>query len=303
VRRLASQLSRDPKSRGLGDISYIYECVGVAGDLPDLMRGYTKSIEATRTLPFETHQYFRPRGSAYGYRFATWQLLARGARAPVAPETPGEAAVYFLALDAAKNDRPAGWQEQAVRWLKHDTPYLREFVLERLPEPIPEAALAMLPELLTHDYVDLQIAACHTAQKHARPACRQPLVAILRTGKEEHLLTAATAAAPPNGIANDQIMEIWLGRLSNDDLGGGGVVRLLLLVLDNDQGRSELKLSDAARAATLARWGRFIEQNRQRLRRGQRFHIGDPEVTPDLFPPGFQFYHKGRLWPPGNDGN
>jgi beta-lactamase regulating signal transducer with metallopeptidase domain/HEAT repeat protein len=302
VRRLASRLSHDPKSRGLGDISYILECVGVAEDLPDLMRGYTKSIEATRTLPFETHQYFRPRGSAYGYRFATMQLLGRGARVPVAPETPGEAAVYFLALSTQKDFRPPGWQEQAVRWLKHDTPYLREFVLDHLPEPIPEAALKMLPELLTHHYVDLQIAACHTARKHPRPACRQPLLTILRTGKEEHLLNAATAAGPPNGITNDQILEIWLGRLGNDDLGGSGVVRLLLMTLGDDQGRAELQLSDPGRAATIARWGRFIEQNRQKLRRGQRFRIGDPEITPDLFPPGFQFYHKGQLWPAGNEG-
>ena len=70
LRRLASRLARDPRGIGLG------------GDCPDLReRGdgggrarsglaYSKSIAATKTLPFETHQYFRPRGSAYIYRFA-----------------------------------------------------------------------------------------------------------------------------------------------------------------------------------------------------------------------------------------
>jgi HEAT repeat protein len=302
LRQLAARLARDPKARGLGAISYICECVGVADDLPDLMRGYTKAIEATRTLPFETHQYFRPRGAAYGYRFATRELLLRGARPPVAPRTPGEAAVFFIALADRKDFRPPGWQGEAVRWLKDQTPYLREFALEHMPEPVPAAALDLLPGLLTDDYIDLQIAACHMARKHPRPAFRQPLLQVLHTGKEEHLLNAATAAGPPCGITNDQIMEVWLGRLGNDDLGGEGVVRLLLMVLDDNQGRSQHQLDDATRATTVARWRRFIEQNRPRLRRGQRFHIGDPEITPDLFPPGFQFHHKGQLWPPGNEG-
>jgi HEAT repeat protein len=302
VRQLAGRLARDPVGRGLGDLSYILECVGVAEDLPDLARGYTKAIEATRTLPFETHQYFRPRGSAYSYRFAVRQLLARGAKVPPAPKTPGEAAVYFIAQSDRKDFRPPGWQEQAVRWLKHETPYVKEFVLEHLPEPVPAAVLDLLPRLLADEYIDLQIAACHTARRHPRPAFRQPLLTILRTGKEEHLLNAAAAAGPPNSVTNDQVMEIWLTRLGNDDLGGAGVVRLLLAVLDDNQGRGELKLTDAVRVATVARWQRFIEENRARLRRGQRFRIGDPEITPDLFPPGFQFYHKGKLWPTGQQG-
>jgi beta-lactamase regulating signal transducer with metallopeptidase domain/HEAT repeat protein len=303
VRQLASWLARDPGGKGLGAISYIYECVGVAGDLPDLARGYTKSIEATKTLPFETHQYFRPRGSAYGYRFAARQLVARGAKVPAPPQTPGEAAVYFIALADRKDFRPEGWQQQAVRWLKHETPYMREFVLEHLPEPVPAAALDLLPRLLADEYIDLQIAACHTARKHPRPAYRQPLLAILCTGKEEHLLNAATAAGPPNSIPNDQIMEAWLDRLSNDDLGGTAVVRLLVMVLGDNLGRAEFKLSDAVRTATVARWRQFIKQNRERLRRGPRFQIGDPEITPDLFPPGFQFHHQGKLWPMGQEGS
>jgi HEAT repeat protein len=303
LRRLAARLARDPAARGLGDLSYIYECVGMPEDLPDLARGYTKAIEATKTLPFETHQYFRPRGAAYGYRFATRRLLDRGAKAPVPPQTAGEAAVFFLALASQKDFRPAGWQDQAVRWLKDETPYLREFVLDHLPEPVPAAVLDLLPQQLAHEYIDLQIAACHVARKHPRPAFRQPLLQILKTGKEEHLLNAATVAGPPNGLTNDRILEVLLGRLGNDDLGGKGVVRLLLLILDDNQGRAEFQLTDAVRTATVARWRRFLEQNRPRLRQGRRFRIGDPEITPDLFPPGFQFYHQGKLWPPGNEGS
>ena len=297
LRRLAARLARDPEAKALGTISFIYECVGTAEDMPDLIRGYTKSIEATKTLPFETHQYFRPRGSAYGYRFSTRQLLGRGAKVPTAPQTPGAAAVYLIAMQMRNDFRPADWPEQVTRWLKYETPYLREFVLEHMPEPIPEGALEMLPELLAHDYVDLQIAACHTAKKHPREACRKPILAILQTETEKNLLNAAASAGPANGITNDRIMEVWLDRMDNDEQNGKWVVRLLLTILEDNQARSQKKLDPEITKATKARWGRFIQEHREKLRKGHRFKLGDPEITADLFPPGFRFYFKGKPWP------
>jgi hypothetical protein len=249
-------------------------------------------------LPFETHQYFRPRGSSYGYRFSSRQLLGRGAEAPTDPETPGAAAVYLIAMQARDDFRPADWPAQVVRWLRHEIPYMREFVLDHMPKPIPEEALRMLPKLLADDYVDLQIAACHTAGKHPREAFREPIRTILRTETEQYLLNAATGAGPPNGITTDEIMEIWLDRLDNDDLGGKAVIRLLLSVLDDNRASSPNEIDAEAVETTRKRWRRFIQEHRKDLRKGRRFKLGDPEITADLFPPGFQFYFDGKPWPP-----
>jgi hypothetical protein len=207
LRRLAGRLARDPKSVGLEEIGRICESVGAAADMPELALAYSKSIATTKTLPFETQQYFRPRGSAYIYRFAARELIKRGAQVSRNPQTPGEAAVYLIAMRERKEFRPEDWPEQVVRWLRHETPYMRELVLEHMPEPIPEAALQEIPKLLADDYVDLQIAACHTARKHPREAFRQPLLEILRKGKEEHLLSAATEAAAANGVTKDLVVE------------------------------------------------------------------------------------------------
>lgn len=297
LRRLAGRLARDPKSTGLEEIARIYERVGTAADMPDLAAAYSKSIAATKTLPLE-RQYFRPRGSAYIYRFAAMGLLKRGAQPAREPQTPGEAAVYLIAMRQRKDFRPEDWATQVVRWLRHETPYMRELVLEYMPEPIPEAALQEIPKLLADDYVDLQIAACHTARKHPREAFRQPLVEILRKGKEEHLLNAATEAAEANAITRDLIMQGWLDRMDNSDLGGKALVRLLLSVLDDNRAQSTDKLDPDVQAAAKARWERFIRENREKLRQGHRFKLGDPEITPDLFPRGFQFYFQGKPWPP-----
>jgi hypothetical protein len=301
LRQLASRLARDPDGNGLGVLSYIYECVGLPEDLPDLMRGYSQAIEATKTLPFETHQYFRPRGAAYDFQFSTPQLLARGAKIPTAPNTPGEAAVYFIALATRPEFRPADWPEQVVRWLKDDSPYLREFVLDHTPEPFPVAALDMLPQLMTHEYIDLQIAACHVARTHPRPANKVPLQTILLKGKEEHLLNAATKASPANGLTNDLILEIWLNRLGDNDLAGTAVSRFLRMILAADDCSSRRDLPEATRINFTARAKQFIETNREKLRDGHRFKIGDPEITEELVPMGFTFHHQGQLWPPGNN--
>jgi hypothetical protein len=88
-------------------------------------------------------------------------------------------------------------------------------------------------------------------------------------------------------------MEIWLSRTGNDDLGGKAVVRLLLTILEDNQARSQDQLDPDVQAAMKTRWTRFINANRDKLRQGHRFKLGAPEITPDLFPKGFQFYFNG----------
>jgi HEAT repeat protein/beta-lactamase regulating signal transducer with metallopeptidase domain len=301
MRGMARRLVRNTDQESLETAGYILQCVGTAEDLPDLMIGYTNAIEATKTLPFETHQYFRPRGASYRYRFAAELLIGRGGAVPEKPNTPGEAATYLIAMQAKKDFRPADWPQQVLRWLDYATPYMREFVLDFMPDPIPDAALDKIPALLADPYVDLQIAACHTAQKHPRETFREPLLAILNKGTEQYLLNAAAAAAPANGIPTDQFMEIWVRRMDRNDLGTKAVIRLLLAILDNNQRGDPQDLSAEATAAAQARWKRFIEENREKLRQGKRFKIGDPEITPDLFPPGFSWYKDNKPWPPQND--
>lgn len=294
LRRLASRLARHRDSRNLREISFIFECVGESEDMPDLMLAYTKSIEATRTLPFETHQYFRPRGSAYGYRFSTRQLLARGAEVPVEPKAPGEAAAYLIAMQMRKDFRPEGWPEVVLRWLKYETPYMREFVLEHMPEPIPASVLEMLPRLLAHDYVDLQIAACHTARRHPRKVFVEPILKILRSETEKHLLNAATKAAGANGVTSDQIMDIWVNRIEGG-LSGKAVARLFSVV-DEDEAGWKRKLDPAEERAAKVAWARFIDAHREKIKAGRRFKAGDPELTVDLFPLNFLFWVNGKPW-------
>jgi hypothetical protein len=184
----------------LGDINFIYMCVGQPEDFSDCLAAFAHSIELTKSLPLETHQYFRPRGSAFRFRGAVIWMLRRGAKVPNQPAHPGEAAAFAIALRAQDSFRPTGWQAEVMKWLKSDSPYLAELILDHLPSPIPPEVLDYLPTALAHDYIDLQIAACHVAQKNPRPAFRKPLQKILESAKDEYLRKFATEAARANGI-------------------------------------------------------------------------------------------------------
>ncbi len=182
------------------DIDYIYRCVGQPEDFADCLIAYAHSIELTKTLPLETNQYFRPRGSASGFGHTVMYMLRRGAKAPIQPTHPGEAAAFAIALRQQESFRPVGWQAELNKWFKSDSPYLAELILNHLPTPIPAPILDDLPTALAHEYIDLQIAACHVAKSHPRPAYREPLQKILDTAKDPYLRKYAVDAARANGI-------------------------------------------------------------------------------------------------------
>ncbi len=184
----------------LVDIDFIYRCVGQPDDFNDCLAAYAHSIELTKTSPLETNQYFRPRGSASGFGHTVIYMLRRGAKVPNQPTRPGEAAAFAIALRQQDSFRPAGWQAELMKWLKSDSPYLAEVILNTLPTPIPADVLDYLPTALTHDYIDLQIAACEIARKNPRPAYREPLQKVLDTAKDEYLRKYAVDAARANGI-------------------------------------------------------------------------------------------------------
>jgi hypothetical protein len=190
----------------LGEIDYIYRCVGRPEDFADCMKAYGQSIDLTRTLPLETHQYFRPRGSAFGFGHAIFRMMQRGAHAPEKPSHPGEAATFAIALRTQKDFRPAGWEAEVMKWLKAGPPYLAEVILDHLPEPIPDAVLDWLPQALASDYIDLAIAGCKIAEKHPRAAYKAPLQKLLDSATEQYLVKFSRTAAKANGLevpAND----------------------------------------------------------------------------------------------------
>ncbi|MBS0264200.1 MAG: hypothetical protein JSS02_19845, partial [Planctomycetes bacterium] len=235
---------------------FIYRCLGEPDDFADCLQAFSYAIELAKSLPLETHQYFRPRGSAYGFRITIARMFERGAGPPTQPQHSGEAAAFAIALARNADFRPAGWSAELLKWLRGDDPYLAEVILDALPRPAPPEILDRIPDFLQHPYVDLQIAACRVAMKEPRAAFRQPLQQILDKATDKYLRKIAVDAAR----ANDMSAEYDADAPFVDQQ-----VKLLLNTEDNNgnkelQPRSDVHDVSPEEAAPLSRGERKADQ-------------------------------------------
>ena len=72
----------------------------------------------------------------------------------------------------------------------------------------------------------------------------------------------------------------------------------MIAVVEYEGGHSS-SVAGWRKAGTLAiRWRRFLEANRERIRAGKLFKLGEPPLTPQLFPRDFAFSRKDKpAWP------
>jgi hypothetical protein len=193
--------------------------------------------------------------------------------------------VFLAAVGASEKFRPEGWQRDYRRLLQHPTAYVREVALDNLPLPAPEPLLELLPGLITDRDVDVQIAACHVAEKTKRPELKAPVLKALSTAREYWQFNAASNAAHALGGEWERI-EILVARLDEEGMTKHCLSDLLSAVVENVggySGPSDKWTAEDAKACK-ARWLKFLQEHGKELKAGRRFKRDDPAVTPDLFP-------------------
>jgi hypothetical protein len=264
---------------------YMLQCCGRKEDLPHLVRTLDREIAAAAKRPLEEGIYPRPRGACGELLRAARMLGARGVPAPAKVESAGEAVVYLSAIGAKKDFRPEGWERQYARLLRHEAAYVRETALNNLPLPAPESLLELLPRLITDKDVEVQIAACHVAEKVKRPELKGPVLEALGKAREHWQFQAAGNAAWELGARWERI-EICVNRLDEEGMTKECLNTLLGAVVENVGGYSgpSDKWTAQDAKACKARWVKFLQEHGKRLKAGQRFKRDDPAITPDLFP-------------------
>ena len=281
--------------------AFMIECVGSPDDRPELVRALDRAIRKTADVPREQGIYPVPRGACMELLRAARMLVLRGAEVPGSPASPGEAALWLAALKARDPSRPKGWETEVITLLGHEIHYLRALALEHLPDPIPASLMGplveRLPALLADADVDVQIAASRVAGSSRAPELRGPVLKVLTSAKVDWLLREATTAAHALG-ADPDALEIWADRL---DEPGRAVeaVQALIGVVESEGGYGFDGAIDPDEARALKpRWKAFLQEHRAELAADHHFRIGDPPLTPDLFPRVFHFYRKaGKPWP------
>ncbi len=288
-KRLASADVRDQQ-----DGAFMLEAVGVAADAPDLVKAMDVAIDLTRTVPAEVNIYPVPRGAMQELLRATEILLARGLKAPAAPRTHGDLAVWLVALHAGA--RPSGWEAELLAAMKHPTPYLRQLAMERAPDALPATLVPAVAANLADADFDVQVAAAELARRAKLVVLTTDVVKAMSrvTGIRLNIISNAAYML---GARYDRI-SMLVARLSEKDAFDEALGELVDLLEYQGRGSSGYS-TDAQRAAVVTRWKKFVASRRADIEAGRRIPLTDPGVTPDLIPPTWKLHRPGGKgdWP------
>lgn len=293
TRALAQKLLIGKNTDNFKAGAFILECIGQKEDLPALIAALDHALAASSKAPLETWIYPRPRGSCQELVRAATMLNQRFEPSPKLPGTPGEAVIFLNALGTRESFRPPEWEKTVAGLLRHEIPYVRETALNSLPVPLPPAVRKGMPALLLDADVDVQIAACHLAGKSKLPELKEPALKVLATAREDWLVRAVENALWELGARFESI-EVLVGRLDDREMTVRCLSRLAdWVIADHSTGSTPSdKMFDADQAKVIkARWQRFLQEHGKALRAGNRFPLGDPALTPDLFP-HFEFHAR-----------
>jgi hypothetical protein len=296
--RLLAKEDRESRIRG----ARLIQLLGNKDDLPALVQAMDKLLVAYKNDETEQRAYLRPATVGESLTNAANELVKRGAQPAAAITTPGETAAFLVGLKSNENFRPAGWQAAAEASLEHEIPFLRALALESLPLPLSDAAASTVANLLKDAFPPVQGAACKLAEKSKLPRFQRPLMDLLRLTSNEWLLRAAFRAATSCGADMDTPLEILVARLERHTNDRNMVVLGLLIDGALDRPKSYGAQDHADWGGFLApmqkAWRELIDANRQALRDGRRFPVGQPPLKREMFPPQFQFHPPGQPpWP------
>ena len=295
---------RDGRIRG-GQIrgGQIIQSLGRKVDLPALIKVMDRLLVAYKADPTEQNAYPRPMTVSWALEMAARKLVERGARPPASAGTPGEAVAFLAALaDPNAGFRPPGWQGVATGLLKHDIPFIRALALECMPLPLSDAAADAVAACIRDKFEPVRRAACDLAGKSKLERFRAPLTEVLQSAKNEWIVRGSFSAAAACGADMDRLLEICVGRLERYSNARNMVLVGLMIdgAIQHEGGYGAQShddwqpfLGDVQKA-----WGDFLQANRDALRAGRKFLIGQPPITREMFPPKFAFSRAGLPpWP------
>ncbi len=292
VRKVGRRLLGETDVKSLNCGAYVLECLGKQEDLEPLVTALGRAALAARDLRREENVYPRPRGACQELTRAARLMAGRGVAVKERPETAGELIVFACAVGAREKFRPAGWESAFARALRHELPYVREGGLTNLPHPPPKQLRGLLPALVTDRDVDVQIAACHIAARLKAPELREPVLAALRTAKEDWHLNAAGNAALALGARRERL-DILAGRLDDEAVSARCLHALVdNVVADTNGYGSPTKVDAATGSACKQAWEQFLGKHGDAVAAGKKFKLSDPSVPFDKLFPGFTFYPR-----------
>jgi len=244
------------------DAAFMLEALGTPADGPDLIKALDAAIEKTRTTPAEKDIYPVPRGACQELLRATEMLVARGLAPVASPKSPGEIAVWLYALDKAK---PAGWQGEMAKLLRHAIPYVRQIALEKMP---PGTGATFTPDVaanLSNADLDVVVAAAETAQREKMMALGKTIAAAMPKVDGIRLSIVSNAAyALGAKVERADALVALLGKKATFD----NAMRELVGFIGAKSFGSSGETPDAERAALQTKWKAFLAAHKTEVQAG-----------------------------------
>jgi len=210
------------------------------------------------------------------------------------PKSAGEIALWLVAL--SRGARPAGWEAELGRAMRHPIAYVRQLAFERTPRGAVAAALgpALVAGLADRD-LDVVCAAAQLAQReHA--VSLAPNVVRAMPKMTDIRLNVLSSAAWDLGARYDRA-QMLVSMLPNAAAFQQAFSELLG-ALEHHGSSSSGEPTEAERKALAARWTKFIAQHRADIEAGRAVPLSDPTVTVDLVPHGYRLTRgDGTDWP------
>jgi len=221
---------------------------------------------------------------------STAKALCKSAKR--APDLPVNDASQLIDISTLP---PAEFQTSAAVLLHHRIPFMRQWALENLKPPLADSVMQQLSALIADSDVQVQTSAVALAGKTGDRRFAEPILQVLATSRGYWLMDTVGYTAPKLGVPYEA-WEIWANRLNEPDMMVAAILHLAEVTGSNISGyRTDLPANTGA--ALQPKWQAFLKAHRAELLTGKRFPIGSPEITPDLFPPHFQFQTPKGMWP------
>jgi hypothetical protein len=206
--------------------------------------------------------------------------------------------LYFTWLANQPSPRPERWLELLKVFGENCRYPVRVAALNSIPESVPDDCIAFVKARLADDDLGVVRAACTITGKSGKKEFIRPLLEIIATEHHEWLLREATDAANKLGAGFD-LLDTWANRLPEEHL-YGLALDSLQTVIDGLPGSSSGRtdLTRGERIELRDQWKNFLSKHAEDIRRGKKFKVGGPELTPQLFGRARTWQlANGKFWP------
>ncbi len=300
VRALATNFLARSETAEVAAGAFLIECVGTTAEAPAVRSALDRVLDPLVNArrdpkdnildqPEPIRQLVNAMSALHerGYTFDGDHLSGQGAFL-----------LYFTWLANKPPPRPERWLELLKVFGEDGRFPTRVAALSSIPEPVPDECIAFVKARLTDQDLGVCRAACAVAGRSGKREFLKPLLEIIATEHHEWLLREATDAAKKLGAGFD-LLDVWAGRLTEEHLYGPALDSLQTVIEGlpgSWTGRTDLTRGE--RIELRNQWRKFLTRHADEIRRGQKFKVDDPALTPALFGRARAWQlPNGKFWP------